>query len=220
MKYVQYAFVFALLLGAGCDAAHADEYRLVTFDDQVAAPLPESGNPVPPQTVQYPFVTFYGGVVLGFGGYLFGNGGNNAYGTFDTAVFGPVQTLSDQLSFSIDPDFTAHEISFDVYNNGGGPRELDIYPIDIDGNYLIAPFFYGAAGHYTFTSDTPLAGLTLFQPGGPAWNYGIDNVAFNEYAPTAETPEPSSVWLCLAGLAAGASILSSRVRVSHATRNA
>jgi hypothetical protein len=202
-----------LVVVACCMGAYADTPFLINFETTPNLPTGPSlfVDAGAMQTITVPGVaTFTGGVVLG-------NATNfpaQAYATSPNVyatVAGADPSLLPTLTMDIDPAFSVSEVSFPLFNgmtisesyivtfyDGAtllSSQTFSNIPSNINNGYVIVDF--------TGTHITRMTVGAASTSGG--WDFLIDSVALNQRVQDA-VPEPASLLLLSAGLAALAGV--------------
>ena len=216
MKKMHLLFVAGCLLSLG-GVIHADTVAIVNFDNLPKGPATFGG---PPQTI-----TPVAGVATFSGGQILGDASNFPAIIYATApnVYGTASadgSLLNTLTISVDPSFTADEVSFALFN---GETVVESYVVDAySGSTLVAsqslsnlPSNFNSGYGLVDLFGTDITSVTIATTGLPAtFDFLIDSVAFNESInqEVAPTPEPSSFLLLGTGLTCAAGELYRRAR--------
>jgi hypothetical protein len=216
MKKMHLLFAAGCLLGLG-GVVHADTIAIVSFDNLPQGPSVFSGveqtvTPVPG------VASFSGGEVLGdttnFPAIIFATA-PNVYGTIQAG------NLSSTMTISVDPSFTADEISFALFNGNTVPVSyvVDAFSgatLEATQTFTNVPANFNSGFVLPDLLGTNLTSVTIAPTTGSStfWDFEIDSIAFNESVTQAiqPTPEPSSFLLLGTGLTCAAGELYRRAR--------
>jgi hypothetical protein len=193
---------FAGVIAAGLAAVAATgilpagTLAVTNFDAPAFSQGPSIYVAVPgPQTIVTAPATFSGGVILGFATFFPAISFATAPNVYGTANFG--NHLSNALTISLDPAFTATEVSFALFN---GETFNQSYSVDaFNGTSLVAnqtltnvaPNFNSGYGLIDLLSPGGITSVTIAPTGAPAaWDFLIDTVAFNQSLSSIVNPPP------------------------------